>query len=148
MQGGKVSQSPRLSVSPSVPKSLSAARRWAAGWAAFLFTLTSWPKPPEVPILSGLPHFDKLVHGGLYAVAAFLLYRCVQWPGGPLFSLSRALVIVGAMAVWGVADETHQAWIPGRSMEASDAVADVAGACAGALCASLLSGRRNAVTSA
>jgi VanZ family protein len=58
------------------------------------------------------------------------------------------VVIVGAMAVWGVADETHQAWIPGRSMEAGDVGADIAGACAGALAASWLSGRKSGETSA
>ncbi|MGH9318251.1 MAG: VanZ family protein [Thermoanaerobaculia bacterium] len=101
--------------------------------------LTSWPGPPRVPILSGIPHFDKLVHGVLYAVEAFLLYRSVKWPGRPRFTFSRVLVILGAMAVWGVADETHQTWIPGRSMEGGDVAADVAGAAAGALVASLAS---------
>ncbi|HSS45360.1 MAG TPA: VanZ family protein [Thermoanaerobaculia bacterium] len=126
----------------SASQSLGAARVWAAAWGIFLLALTSWPSPPRVPILSGVPHFDKLVHGMLYAVEAFLLYRSVKWPGRPRFTLSRVLVILGAMAVWGVADETHQAWIPGRSMEAGDVAADVAGAAAGALCASALSGRR------
>lgn len=118
------------------------ARRGAVLWGVFLFALTSWPKPPRVPILSGIPHFDKLVHFALYAVEAYFLYRSVAWPGRQRFSLARALVILGSMAVWGVADETHQTWIPSRSMEAGDVAADVAGACAGALAASALSSRR------
>jgi VanZ family protein len=94
-----------------------------------------------VPLLSGIPNFDKLVHFTLYAVQAWLLYRSVWWAGQARFSLARALAIVGVMAVWGVADETHQTWIPGRSMEGDDVLADVAGAAAGALAASVASGR-------
>jgi VanZ family protein len=113
------------------------ARSAAFFWALFLFALTSWPRPPQLPIVSGIPHFDKLVHLLLYTVQAFLLYRAVSWPGRPGFSLARALAIVGAMAVWAVADEVHQTWIPGRSTEAGDVAADVAGAAAGSLAASL-----------
>jgi VanZ family protein len=94
-----------------------------------------------VPVVSGIPNFDKLVHFALYAVEAWLIYRSVLWPGEPRFSLARAVVIIGAMAVWGIADETHQTWIPQRSMEGSDVAADVAGAATGAVAASWLSRR-------
>lgn len=124
------------------------ARRAAFAWGVFLFALTSWPKPPRVPILSGIPNFDKLVHISLYAVEAFLIYLAVRWPGRSGFSLARALAIVGAMAVWGVADETHQVWIPGRSMEEGDVAADVTGAVVGAVIASVTSERWGAISSA
>ncbi len=113
------------------------ARRAALFWALFLFTLTSWPRPPRLPIVSGISHFDKLVHFFLYAVQAFLLYRAISWPGRSGFSLGRALAVVGTMAVWGMADEVHQTWIPDRSTEAGDVAADVLGAAAGASVASL-----------
>jgi len=124
------------------------ARRAALLWAVLLFALTSWPRPPRVPIVSEIPNFDKLVHFTLYSVEAFLLYWAVSWPGRPRFSLARVAAIVGLMAVWGVADETHQAWIPGRSMEAEDVAADVVGACTGALVASVTSARTRARTTA
>lgn len=100
-----------------------------------LLTLTSWPKPPEVPLVSGIPDFDKLVHFGLYAVEAFLLYRALAWPGRAAFSFLRALAVTGTMAVWGAADELHQHWIPDRSMEGADVAADVAGGAVGAVLA-------------
>ncbi len=115
-------------------------------WGLFLLTLTSWPRPPEVPVLSAIPNFDKLVHAVLYAVEAFFLYFSVRWPGAPTgLSAVRVLAIVGALAVWGTADEIHQAWIPGRSMEAEDAAADTGGALLGALAASFLANGRSAV---
>jgi VanZ family protein len=144
--GRRVAQSPPPPVSPSSPLRLTSARRWALGWGLFLLTLTSWPKPPRIPIVSGIPDFDKAVHFGLYAVEAFLLYRAVRWEGGRGFSWARCLSIVGAMAVWSVADEVHQYWIPGRSMEGGDVAADVAGAVAGAVAASLASHKLSAVS--
>lgn len=115
----------------AAPDSLGRARKQALAWGLFLFTLTSWPSPPSVPVVSQIPSFDKIVHGLLYGVEAFLLYRAIRWPGRPGFALSRALVIVGFLAVMGTADETHQAFIPGRSMEAMDAVGDTTGAALG-----------------
>jgi VanZ family protein len=111
-----------------------------------MLALTSWPSPPPVPVVSDIPSFDKLIHLTLYAVEAWWLYRSVKWPGGARFSAVRALAIVGAMAVWGVADEAHQTWIPRRSMQGEDVLADVAGAAVGSVLASWASrgGRRSA----
>jgi VanZ family protein len=123
---------------------LRRARTAALAWGVFLFALTSWPKPPEVPILSGIPNFDKVVHFALYAVESLLLYFAIRWPGRPGFSLLRVLVLTGALAAWGTVDEVHQTWIPGRSCDADDAAADTTGAAVGALVASALAGRRRA----
>jgi VanZ family protein len=95
-----------------------------------------------VPLVGGIPNFDKLVHLALYGVEAFLLSFAIRWPGREGFSIARTAALVGLMAVWGVVDETHQSWIPGRSMDAGDVAADVSGAALGALTGSALSGRR------
>lgn len=115
------------------------ARRAAIAWGVFLLALTSWPSPPEVPMVSWIPSVDKLVHGLLYAVEGFLIYFAVAWPGPPRFAWRRALAVAGILAVWGTLDEIHQAFIPGRAMEAMDALVDAAGGFAGALVASRLS---------
>ena len=141
-RGRELAPSPPPPLTPSIPSDLRRARRAAFVWAVFLLTLTSWPKPPTVPIVSAIPNFDKFIHFVLYGVEAFLLYQAVLWPGRSRFSLGRVLALVGAMAVWAMADETHQAWIPGRSMEAGDVAADVTGAVVGAVLASGISGRR------
>ena len=121
---------------------LRRARIAAIAWGVFLLTLTSWPKPPRVPFASDIPGFDKVVHFALYGVEGFLLYAALPWTGPAAFSLARVLAVTGTMAVWGVADEVHQYWIPGRSMEGGDVLADVAGGAAGALLASAVSRRR------
>jgi VanZ family protein len=144
--GRRISPSPPLPLSHSGPSSLKVARRWAVGWGVLLLTLTSWPSPPRVALVSGIPHFDKLVHFALYAVEAFLLYGAIAWPGRAVFSLVRVLAVTGMMTVWGAVDELHQHWIPGRSMDGDDVAADVTGAAVGALVASALSGRERATS--
>jgi len=119
------------------------ARVAAIAWGLFLLALTSWPSPPEVPIVSSIPNVDKCVHAVLYGVEGFLLYLAVAWPAPRRFSWLRALVIGAALAVWGTLDEVHQIWIPGRSMEAGDAVTDAAAGFAGAVIASAVSARRS-----
>jgi VanZ family protein len=107
---------------------------WAAvGWGIFLMALTSWPSPPEVPVVSSIPDFDKFVHTFLYGVEGFLLCRAVAWPPASRSVWLRALAVAGALAVWATLDEIHQYWIPGRSMEGLDALADTAGGFLGAL---------------
>ncbi len=118
------------------------ARYAALVWGLFLFTLTSWPQPPQVPFFSSVPDIDRFVHFSLYAVEAFFLYLAVAWPGRPRFSIARVAALVGLMAVWAVVDEVHQAWVPGRSTEAGDVAADIVGASAGAITASALAGRK------
>jgi VanZ family protein len=107
---------------------------WAAvAWGIFLLTLTSWPSPPDVPVVSHIPNFDKLVHTLLYGVEGFLLCRAIAWPPVSRSAWLRALAVAGAIAVWATLDELHQFWIPGRSMEGLDALADITGGFSGAL---------------
>ena len=108
------------------------ARIAAALWGGFLFLLTSWPNPPSISP-AGFP-VDKITHFVLYAVEAFLLVRAFR-PADARSLPALFLAVVGTMALWGMLDEAHQEWIPGRMMDAADLFADVAGAFAGALVA-------------
>lgn len=123
----------------------SRARLLAVAWGLFLFALTSWPSPPEVPIVSSIPDFDKLVHATLYGVEGFLLYFAIGWKGPAGFSWRRALLVGLTMMVWGTLDEIHQLWIPGRSCEVADAVTDTVAGFLGAVVASRVSAARREV---
>lgn len=116
------------------------ARIAAALWGGFLFLVTSWPNPPEVEA-GGFP-LDKLTHFLLYAVEAVLLHRAIRWKGRSGVVMSRVMAIVGTMAVWGMLDETHQEWIPGRRMDTGDLVADIAGAAVGAVLGEAIARKR------
>lgn len=121
----------------STHRRVKRARIAAALWGGFLFLLTSWPNPPAVEA-GGFP-LDKLTHFVLYGVEAFLIDRAFPRKGRPELALRRVLAITGAMALWGMLDEAHQEWIPGRGMESGDLLADVSGAVGGAVAAGVLS---------
>jgi VanZ family protein len=111
-------------------------RRWwpPVAWAAVVLLLTS------IPMSSGsvddIPGIDKLVHAVLYGVLGFLATRASSertrgWQ--PV-----AATLLGAL-VFAALDEWHQSFIPGRSADPLDWVADAFGLLAGTAVALVLS---------
>ena len=101
-----------------------------------MLAATSIPNPPVPPALAS---FDKVAHFAMYALLAAL----VVWG----WSDRRAMAIIVpatllAIAAYGALDEWHQQFIPGRSMDLNDWLADVAGALVGAAAAALLARAR------
>ncbi|MCC6772906.1 MAG: VanZ family protein [Gemmatimonadaceae bacterium] len=106
---------------------MTIARRWAPSvvWGMGILALTSLPGS-ALPVGPAIPGTDKLVHAALYAVLASLVAHAV--PGQ---SMRAMLVVGGALALFAAADEWHQRWIPGRSADMLDWVADMSGAVVG-----------------
>ena len=106
-------------------------------WAlvlAGLSRLTEVPQPLEpLTILS-----DKVIHFGLYSVmgAALAWVRVV----GPRNPPHLALVALGSL--YGALDEFHQSFVPGRTPEVSDWVANTLGVLAGYVLFMLLTDSR------
>ena len=73
---------PDLGSKRSMRITIRRARLLTACWAVFMLALTSWPSPPEVPVVSHIPNFDKVVHAFLYGVLGFLASFAVRWPPG------------------------------------------------------------------
>ena len=99
-----------------------------AGWVALTLTLTSIPDPGFGP---SFPGADKIIHFGFYGVAGFLF---VLWRRE--IGTGAAMAVVWAAifaALLGAVDEYHQQWIPGRSMDLLDWVADFGGGTAGGI---------------
>jgi VanZ family protein len=105
-------------------------RRWAiaaAGVAVAIFVLSSIPA--EELARTGIRIWDKAAHAGVWAVLAF----CV---GRALGARPRATLVAIALGVgYGVLDEIHQSFTPGRDTSGWDIVADATGAVIGALAA-------------
>lgn len=105
--------------------------RWAPGavWVAMILIATSIPGSSfaSVSLFAGA---DKLVHAFMYGVLAVLLCRSADAEARrPAQTMARVLVGIAIMAAF---DEWHQQWIPGRSAEVADLLADVTGALTGA----------------
>jgi VanZ family protein len=97
-------------------------------WMAFLFAMSSragWGAASQVP--------DWMTHGAGYAVLAALACRGLAGGlGRPVTARVAALAVLIATA-YGVTDELHQSFVPGRVADAWDLLKDLAGAVAGAL---------------
>ena len=103
-----------------------------AGWVTLTLTLTSIPNPEVAPLF---PWSDKIAHFGFYGVMGFLFVLWRREIGtGPVAAVVLAAIFA---ALLGAGDEFHQQWIPGRSMDLLDWVADFAGGTAGGLCSSV-----------
>ncbi len=106
------------------------------GWVALTFVLTSIPNPQfQVP----LPEADKLEHLAFYGVMGFF-FALWRRACGASVARAAAQALLFAALVGGI-DEAHQLWIPGRSADPLDWLADTAGGGCGALLSALLSGR-------
>lgn len=87
--------------------------------------------------LSHVPLRDKGVHFIEFALLAILFGRAL-WLVRPALDRSRpraiargALLAILLTAIWGYLDELHQAFVPGRTSDRWDLLADVLGAIAG-----------------
>ena len=86
----------------------------------------------SIPDLGALPGgvTDKSGHSIGYAILAALLLRALaggRWSG---VTWGRALLAIVVATLYGVSDEWHQSFVPGRSPDVLDVVADMTGAMA------------------
>jgi len=102
-------------------------------WIGLTFLFTSIPNL-EIP--EGIPFWDKGAHFAIYGGTGFL---CALWRRESGFPAKRAALyaVLFVLAV-GAIDEIHQHWIPGRSMEFLDWLADTLGGGTGAVFSLLL----------
>jgi len=104
----------------------------AIGCALLIFILSSIPSDnlPDFNISMG----DKLQHIIAYSVMGFLLARAVfyqtRFPGWRN-NYIPVVLIIGIL--FGISDEFHQNFVPGRFMDVMDLVADSIGICLGLL---------------
>ena len=92
-------------------------------YMAAIFSVSADPDPPAPESIS-----DKLMHMAAYGVLAVLVFRAVAG-GIPARVTRRAASATMLIAIaYGISDEFHQLFVPGRSADVNDLFADVAGA--------------------
>lgn len=113
-----------MTILSSLRRLLDALARWPliAAWMALIFAMSSVPN--RVQYASG-PPIDKPVHAVQFGVLAFLL----TWLAARRVSPLRAATAgVAGSLLFGLTDELHQAFVPGRDPSLGDLAADAAGA--------------------
>jgi VanZ family protein len=90
--------------------------------AVGIVSLSGTPSPPAPGFI---PSFDKLAHFCVYGLLATLIFRLISSKSrnGP-----TAWLVILAVSLFGLSDEIHQAYTPGRYVEFADWVADTLGA--------------------
>ncbi len=103
-------------------------------WAILIFGLSHSSTLPKPPLeFEGL---DKLIHAGVFGVLAILVLYALnpRTPGAIASSANRVLMPKHIAIAWfvstlyGVSDEWHQFYVPGRTTDVFDVVADSCGA--------------------
>jgi len=94
-----------------------------------IFIQSSFPTAGQLPQWSGM---DKLLHVAAYALLGFLFFRALA-ANRPNENRNPSLIIsILLTGLYGLSDEFHQSFVPGRTAEAADALADLAGGVLGA----------------
>jgi len=92
-------------------------------YAVALFWASSLSRIPLPKI--GLQFQDKMFHAVAYGVFSYLIYRALANPQ-PLVRRLH-LWAAGLGILYALSDEVHQYFVPGRSSEALDLLADAVG---------------------
>lgn len=98
-------------------------------WMAAIFTVSS-SSPASLPRLSAPG--SAAAHAFEYAVLAVAVLRALTGADLARVTGGRVLQAVAFSFVYGLTDEVHQSFVPGRTPELLDVAADAAGAAAGA----------------
>jgi VanZ family protein len=99
---------------------------WApvAAWMLVIFAASSRPR---VPYQSDVP--DWFSHALVYLVLSVLASRA--FAAGRALDLGLAAVVFAFCVAYGISDEIHQAFVPGRHPDIWDVVKDAIGALLG-----------------
>lgn len=87
----------------------------------------------SLPGMHAFAHQDKLLHGLAYAVLGALFYRALKLTLPPRFSGLAVPLSIAMATLYGLSDELHQHFVPGRTAELSDLGADFLGSLIGVL---------------
>jgi len=114
-----------LIVTPVDMKASAPANVWLlllCGYCGLIYYLSD---QSHVPVPDVFDFQDKLIHAFAYGVMAFLFWQA--WRGRLSLRLLAVLTVVFC-SLFGVTDEWHQSFVPGRDASFFDWLADTMGA--------------------
>lgn len=93
-------------------------------WCVFVFTASSIPSP-NIPALG--TYTDKVIHFGVYGTLCWLAHIAFHHQQNFTFKKYSLLAAIVFTVVFGMSDEFHQMFTPGRSADIFDLAADTFG---------------------
>jgi len=100
----------------------------AAAWAGVIFYLSSQPGT-DTPLL--FPGQDKLFHMAAFGILGFFLMGGMKTRSSG-YRTGQVWFVVVLVMLYGLLDEFHQYFVPGRDADIFDALADATGGLLGA----------------
>ena len=100
-------------------------------YSLFIFLMSSLSAPPTPTF--DLEWGDKVTHAGAFGLMMLFNFRAFRWllPARPL-KMQAGLALLYCM-LYGASDEIHQYFVPNRSCDIFDWIADTTGALLGLL---------------
>jgi surface polysaccharide O-acyltransferase-like enzyme len=98
----------------------------AVGYAALIFTLSS--SSLDIEELRPVFEYDKLLHIVEYYILGYLLMRAFTTSDVPFLAARPVAAAILVGCAYGLSDEIHQAFVPGRDCSLMDFLFDAAGA--------------------
>lgn len=111
-------------------------------YCLLIFIQSSYPATDSLP---AIPYMDKLAHAAAYALLGFLFFRLFQTTGIQKSAVLLVTLSALASSLYGISDEIHQYFVPSRTADIMDVLADAVGSVLGALTAQLLLNRQTHV---
>ena len=99
----------------------------ALGWAGVIFYLSSQPGTDIPPLFFGE---DKLLHALVFGILGFFTLGAMKTTADG-YRPFQIWLAAGLVTGYGVLDEFHQHFVPGRTPDILDVMADAAGAMLG-----------------
>lgn len=96
----------------------------ALAWMAGIYWISS---QPGIQSDLDIPGLDKIFHAGAYGLLAGLWLLALS-PGERGYSGLQLGLAAGIASLYGITDEWHQRFVPGRMADGWDLVADATGA--------------------
>ncbi len=93
-------------------------------YCVFIFIQSEFPSAVKT---RDIPHIDKLIHFLGYGLLGILFFRAFRTTSLKENADRLMLVSMAASALYGVSDEIHQYYVPFRSADIADALADTLG---------------------
>ncbi|HET8945709.1 MAG TPA: VanZ family protein [Candidatus Polarisedimenticolia bacterium] len=115
------------------PPAPTLGRRVVTWGPAILYLVVIYYVSAQPQVGWATPYPDKLLHVSEYLVLAVLLARALNNGIRRPVPMARLLLTWGLCAGYAVTDEIHQVFVPGRSPDVRDALADACGAALGLL---------------
>lgn len=109
-------------------------KRFATCWlplilyCLLIYIQSDNPSPEQIP---SFRFFDKFLHFIAYGIMGILFYRAYQTLQINNNRRWLLLLSIASASLYGVSDEIHQSFVPFRSAEAADVIADFLGSICG-----------------